>query len=366
MADASKKLSITYSSGLIPPPELMSTLAVFYDEVWLPYPCDIDIERVRECPLLKTIVDDNRNIRFFLPSQQYYSNWKNKWNSLFKNDILQVILPKEFNIKLSLDDHYNILYEHFLKINYILDIEREFFNNEIKLLEYEIKIRDDILSNDTFENKDTLENKDMSLINIENRQKELRLKWMEIIPLALHNADIHKPSHTELFFSDPSDTRTSQLALSLVQSLFHYKIPHLQELNSEQILEVREYLKDTKEGFTYYINQMTKEVERRIIEYDQPISLASLNTFQQDIEPYYEEFKRQLAAKKTGSWSRVLSAGGKFLQVDGTPWTLKFLGAVLEMCGVSLDEFTKAEQDNFLSNKAQAFHYLATLERYQP
>ena len=29
MADESRKLSITYSSGLIPPPEIMSTLAVF-------------------------------------------------------------------------------------------------------------------------------------------------------------------------------------------------------------------------------------------------------------------------------------------------------------------------------------------------
>ena len=42
MADDTRKLSITYSSGLIPPSELMSTLAVFYDEIWLPYPYDLD------------------------------------------------------------------------------------------------------------------------------------------------------------------------------------------------------------------------------------------------------------------------------------------------------------------------------------
>jgi len=38
MDDDTHKLSITYSSGLIPPPELMSTWAVFYDEIWLFYP----------------------------------------------------------------------------------------------------------------------------------------------------------------------------------------------------------------------------------------------------------------------------------------------------------------------------------------
>ena len=44
MADTSQKLSITYSSGLIPPAELMSTLTVFYDEVWLPNPLDLNIK----------------------------------------------------------------------------------------------------------------------------------------------------------------------------------------------------------------------------------------------------------------------------------------------------------------------------------
>ena len=42
MADESRKLSITYSSGLIPPSDLMSTLAVFYDEIWLP--CLYEVE----------------------------------------------------------------------------------------------------------------------------------------------------------------------------------------------------------------------------------------------------------------------------------------------------------------------------------
>jgi len=49
MADDPRKLSITYSSGLIPPPEHMSTLAVFYDEIWLP--CGVD------CDIIGTIID---------------------------------------------------------------------------------------------------------------------------------------------------------------------------------------------------------------------------------------------------------------------------------------------------------------------
>jgi hypothetical protein len=38
MADDTRKLSITYLSGLIPPPEYMSTLAVFYGKIRLFYP----------------------------------------------------------------------------------------------------------------------------------------------------------------------------------------------------------------------------------------------------------------------------------------------------------------------------------------
>jgi len=89
---------------------------------------------------------------------------------------------------------------------------------------------------------------------------------------------------------------------------------------------------------------------------------AAQRTFERKIKPQYEEFRRKLSAKKTGFWSRVAVAGGKFMQVDATPLSIKFLGAVLEMCGVSLDEFSKAEQENFLSNKSQAFNYIATLE----
>jgi len=47
MADDARKLSITYSSELIPPPETMRTLAVYYDEIWLPHPYDLDPKVLR-------------------------------------------------------------------------------------------------------------------------------------------------------------------------------------------------------------------------------------------------------------------------------------------------------------------------------
>jgi uncharacterized protein YjbI with pentapeptide repeats len=178
--------------------------------------------------------------------------------------------------------------------------------------------------------------------------------------LAIHSLFVNKPS-PELFISDPTDIRTSRLAGFLVQSLFDYKVPQLQVLNAEQILAVRDYLKETKEGFTYYIYEQAAEVERRIKEWNQSEIVAAQQTFEQKLLPQYEEFRRQLAAKKTGFWSKVAVAGGKFLQVNAAPWTLAFWGAVLEMCGVSLDEAAKADAAD-LSNKSQAFHYLARLE----
>src|SRR5207249_1171416 len=106
----------------------------------------------------------------------------------------------------------------------------------------------------------------------------------------------HKPS-PELFISDQTDTRTSHLAFVLVQLLFQYQVPQIGTPNVEQILEVRDYLKDTKEGFTYYIHEMTDDVEQRLKGGNLYEIEAARKTFERKILPQYEEFRRQLAAR---------------------------------------------------------------------
>ena len=292
---------MTYSSGLIPPPEEMSTLAVFYDKVWLPYTGKLNLDGT-----VDFMAEDSglqETVRF--PQEQYeeVEQARSQWESLFRQDILQ-ILPAPC---------------------------------------------DDLATSLIVQG-----------VTIETGSLEARNEFA-INALSSHLARSHK-LYPEIFVSDPSDTRTSRLAGFLVRSLFDYKVPQLQALNAEQILEVRDYLKDTKEGFAYYINEMTDDVEKRIQEHNLSDIEAAQKTFERKILPQYAEFQRKLAAKKWGLWSKVAAVGGTFLLVSTAEWSLPFLGAIAQMCGFSLSEFAKSEQENFLTNKSQAFHYLAKLE----
>ena len=182
MADDSKKLSITYSSGLIPPPELMSTLTVFYDEIWLPNPYDIDVFPIVSIGIT---LDD----KGFGELQHQYFEECIQWSTFLEQDILRILPP------LNLAN---------------TDVQR--------FIQY---------------------CKKKSKLNPRTNTA--------IIPILVCHTQAYKPS-PELFTSVPSDTRTSRLAGFITQSIFEYMVPRLNELSGEQILEVRDYPKDTKEG----------------------------------------------------------------------------------------------------------------------
>lgn len=249
MTDEKRKLSITYSSGLIPPPEIMGTLAVFYDEIWLPNPYE---------------------------AQAFIVKQRDQLTPLFANGILRV-LPL---------------------------LDREFINRTIY----------------TFERIDRETGWRVFSQQPEyvSKREEIDKEYKIAKVLAIHSLCAEKPS-PELFLSNPTDTSTSRLAGFLARSLFDYKVPQLQALNAEQILEVRDYLKDTKEAFTYYIYEQVAEVEKRIQEWNQSEMVAAQQTFEQKILPQYAEFQRKLAAKKLGFWSKVAAVGGTFLLVNTAP-----------------------------------------------
>ena len=85
------------------------------------------------------------------------------------------------------------------------------------------------------------------------------------------------------------------------------------------VIQAKDCLRDTKGGFTYYINEMTDDVEK-VLKGGNPSEIeAAQKIFERKIQPQYGEFRRQLAAKKTGFWSKVLAADGKFFQVNAAP-----------------------------------------------
>jgi hypothetical protein len=125
---------------------------------------------------------------------------------------------------------------------------------------------------------------------------------IENLSLALHAAYARKVD-PELFISDPADTATSRLAGFLVRSLFKYRIPQLQALTAEQILEVRDYIKDTKEGFVDYIFEMVDDVEARLKSGEKSEEEAARKTVERKLGPRYDEMRRQLKSKKIGFWA---------------------------------------------------------------
>ena len=333
MADNSSKLSITYSSGLIPSPEHMSTLAVFYDEIWLPYPCGSIMIQGSETTRTETITFPSLRKE----SEDIYKSKSDIFKPLFDEKNYQGLSRTKKSLS---EQEYPGSLDNILMLRIIKESLKLSFPSQHEQVDK------------------------LSLLQAMNASvdfsRQSEYEGTEHLSLAAHALYGTKPS-PELFISNPSDTSTSRLAVSLAQSIYAYMIPQLQTLNSEQILYVRDYLKGTKEGFAYYINEMTDDVKRRIRDDNFSDLEASRETFERKIQPQYEEFRRKLAAKKTGFWSKMAVAGGKFLQVDAAPWTPKFWGAVLELCGISLDEFSKSEQENFLSNQSQAFNYIATL-----
>src|SRR5262245_26310232 len=81
MADDSLKLSITYSSHLIPPSEFMSILVVFYDEIWLPSSIVFDI-KMESYPKEREFVEN---------MQKGLGLARKRWLPLFEEGILQTL-----------------------------------------------------------------------------------------------------------------------------------------------------------------------------------------------------------------------------------------------------------------------------------
>jgi hypothetical protein len=142
-------------------------------------------------------------------------------------------------------------------------------------------------------------------------------------------------------------------------------VPQLNALHPEQILEIRELVQETKEGFVDYIFEAVDDVEARLISGSVTEVEAAQKTVERKLLPKYHEFQRQLQAQRGGFWSEVLAAGSTLLQIDATPWTPKFYGQIIEAFFGPLGNIAEAEAEA-RSNANQAYQYLATLAAGPP
>jgi hypothetical protein len=246
---ADDKLSITYSSGLIPPPELMSTLAVFYDEIWLPQPYELDPKSTWKNPLLSIM-------SHLIPrNREDFVHQKRQWSLLYDSNLLKA-LPG-YDIRKSSSFNQN---------KYDEELQKYFTQHRLKAQRVSKTIHDRCMIS--------------------------------------HLAYTNKLS-PELFISNPSDTSTSRLAGFLADAIFQLKIPQLKTLNAEQILEVRYKLRNFKEGFTDYVIRLTNDVEALLRSGETSEAIAAQKIAERHFETEYNQIRRD-CSKDSGS--RISSA----------------------------------------------------------
>ena len=207
-------MSCVFSSGLFIRSEDIATLAVFFDEIFLPYPYDVD-PNAGKLPGFKDAGIVGLGTFFLEAIQKEFDSWRQRYSALFNAGILRTLPPP-----IKGTDNYPTDY---------LDI---------------------------------LHSSKASRSHLERGKVSHWNMALGIPALALFAAYSKKPA-PELFFksttghypirflhnSTESDASTFSLTAALAKSLFSYQFPELAALTADQILEVREFLKDEKEGF---------------------------------------------------------------------------------------------------------------------
>lgn len=162
--------------------------------------------------------------------------------------------------------------------------------------------------------------------------------------------------------NDQRPPRDTLIALE-AKAIFTYILPASSQLPPEQILEVRAKVKDTREGFSMHLQKLSKGVDDKLKD-GEPLADVewwAARIIETELLPDYREFRRQLSAERSGFWGKIFDAAGKVLEVDASPWTPKFYGQLMKAIGISISD-QSAKQKERLTNKSQAFQFMAFVE----
>jgi hypothetical protein len=323
-------MEIVYNSGLhIEDPSELSSLAIFYDEIFLPSSnqssCGELVALKPNPNNSKSLIVDTISLTNFSfhkdnsthEAGEYVSIWEQKHALLFRNGVIKR-LP---------DSPDRLIADLYSKLNVSLD---ELASPILRLP-----------------------------FTIRSEKGDLFL-WQDHF-LHLLRTDIDKPS---IFTSRYPDFSRELMKSLMVLPAFKFLIPKVNQLEPEQVLEIREKTKNNREGFSMYIQQLSAEVEQRIKEGDtiRDVSKYATGVVETKLIPEFKEFERQLNLEKAGRWESILDKTGKLFEIDAAPWTPKFYGELLEALGLSVLGTLK-ERRASMSNKTQALRFMNTIKR---
>jgi hypothetical protein len=181
--------------------------------------------------------------------------------------------------------------------------------------------------------------------------------------LALHwlRTDIETP---RLISGDQQMPSREFMVAAEAKEVFSYLLPAvLPKLHTDQILEIRRSVRDTRQGFSMHLQKLSKGISDRIKGGESPQQVISWarSIVETELMPDYYEFRRQLGAERTGFWKRVAESLERVAEIDAAFWTPKFYFQLLKALGFTALTYT-SERKEKLSNKAQAFHFMKLLE----
>jgi hypothetical protein len=351
MAD---KYEVVYNSDvIINDHRELATLAIFYDRVFMPY-ADLTAPKLRlsdiEGALLSNLADEESALENYAETIR---QWHKTNDVLFKENILSQLPPP---------------------ISYVPAVAQTLKRFDQRA---EGRNRKGTIDNPAWPWENDLwwvsQHKDISIKEVVKRSNRLTLRPSYLpqvrrhIPienedLLLHllRDDIDLP---QLFtMAGPIPSRELLVGLE-IRETFKYLLPKVSQLEPAQIVEVRNKVKDTREGFSMHMLRLSKGLEEHARQGAPVEAIANYarSLIETEIIPYYREFRRQIDSERAGWWKNVLNGLSSIAEVEAPVWSPKVLALILKALGMTFLE-TASEQKARLSNRYQAFQFMSEIE----
>ena len=316
-----RSAEVVYNSDLIiSDPRELATLSIFYDRVFLPSTSEASAKLLVE--FQRGVTDVNLNA-FELQGYCRFGDdnvwrWERQHAALFEEGVFRRLPeadPEEF---------YHLVL-HQTKCDDIVDTIIRYENAHVE----------------------NTSGRQIVLI----RQDQLR---------HLLRSDIQLPS---VFVCQKPNSGREVLKAVMAREVVTYLLPAMPELPVDTILELRQRVRDIREGFAMHLQHLTREIDSSVEggESIEAIRRHAQSLVETELIPDYREFRRQLLADVSGFWRKVLEVGLKVFEIDVAPWTPKFYGELLGALTGGVLTTAEARKAS-LTNRAQAYQFMSVIE----
>lgn len=294
--------ALTYSSDLIiRDPGMLASLCVFFDNVYLPYlPSDRPGLFLR---VTETDSDPEFDFVEMASAGDYHCQWDDAYAPLYTASVLQR-LPE---------------------LSHDVEIDGEVLDSIIRDLEP----------------------------NVSGFSRRLYF-----LTRVVHYLRRDQLAPQVIDFEQEAPTRAGYKWM-MAQEAFAYIVPSLNELTPDQILEVRDEVSNTREGFAMHLQKLSRETEGRTSagESFETIRAHARSIIETDLIPDFAEFRRQLSAKRAGAWGRLLDVAGNAFRFFVPMTPPDFAGSTSAILSAIMS-FTSDQRADKNTNVSLAFQFL--------